>query len=170
MVSKLLLAAQETALRHKKDTLSGLLVERYNDIRCGLGFKKTPQAYGAFPTDPYSHTPKGRGAKQPGMTGMVKETILARQAELGLTVEHGSLVFDRLLLDPQELLPNPAVFSYLDVHGQPRAIDLQPGSLAYTVVSDAGCDVKLQVKWASPCTIQMKPINASRVNHIGCRE
>ncbi len=82
MVSKLLLAAGETAMKFKHSAL----LEKYNDIRGGLGFRKTPQEYGAFPADPYSHTPKGRGAKQPGMTGMVKETILARQAELGLTV------------------------------------------------------------------------------------
>jgi len=133
MVSKLLLAAQETALRYKNEASGRSLVDRYVDIRRGLGFKKTPDAYGAFPTDPYSHTPKGRGAKQPGMTGMVKEAILVRQAELGLTVQNGRLVFDRLLLDPQELLLTPSVLSYLDVHGRPQQIELEAGSLAYTV-------------------------------------
>ncbi len=101
MVSKLMLAAQETALQFRQADL----LERYRDIRAGLGFKKTPEAYGAFPADPYSHTPRGRGAKQPGMTGMVKETILARQAELGLSVQEGRLVFDGFLLDPRELHP-----------------------------------------------------------------
>jgi hypothetical protein len=133
MVSKLLLATQETALRYQKEASGLSLVERYQDIRQGLGFKKSPDTYGAFPTDPYSHTPKGRGAKQPGMTGMVKETILARQAELGLTVENGRLVFNRWLLDPQELLSAPAVFTYLDVNGKIREIDLQAGSLAFTI-------------------------------------
>ena len=106
---------------------------RYRDIRAGLGFKKTPAVYGAFPTDPYSHTPKGRGAQQPGMTGMVKETILARQAELGWTVMDGRLVFNPWLLDPQELLAAPATFFYLDVSGKPQQIDLHPGSLAFTI-------------------------------------
>jgi hypothetical protein len=133
MVSKLLLAAQETAMRFKAVPLGQPLIERYRDIRAGLGFNKSPEDYGAFPTDPYSHTPKGRGAKQPGMTGMVKETILARQAELGWSVTDGRLVFDRWLLDPQELLPTPAVFTYLDVNGKTRQIELQIGSLAYTV-------------------------------------
>jgi hypothetical protein len=128
MVSKLLLAAGETALRFK----NAALVERYNDIRAGLGFKKTPADYGAFPADPYSHTPKGRGAKQPGMTGMVKETILARQAEMGLSVEAGKIVFDSTLLDPRELLPAASTFSYLDIHGQVQQIALEPNSLAYT--------------------------------------
>jgi hypothetical protein len=133
MVSKLLLAAQETALHFKAGAEGPELLARYQDIRAGLGFKKTPAAYGAFPTDPYSHTPKGRGAQQPGMTGMVKETILARQAELGLTVVDGQLVFDRWLLDPQELLPAPVVFTYLDVGGKTQQIKLTAGSLAYTV-------------------------------------
>jgi hypothetical protein len=48
------------------------------DIRQGLVLM-TLVITGAF-YDPYSHTPKGQGAKQPGMTGMVKE-ILARKAE-----------------------------------------------------------------------------------------
>ena len=40
-----------------------------------MGFKKTesPAEYGAFPDDPYSHTPSFGGARQPGMTGQVKE-------------------------------------------------------------------------------------------------
>jgi len=35
----------------------------------GSAFNKTPAEYGAFPTDPYSHTPGHGGASQPGMTG-----------------------------------------------------------------------------------------------------
>jgi hypothetical protein len=143
MVSKLLLATQETALRFKGEAEGPELLARYQDIRAGLGFKKTPAAYGAFPTDPYSHTPKGRGAQQPGMTGMVKETILARQAELGLTVVDGRLVFDRWLLDPQELLSAPAVFTYLGVDEKIRQIELTAGSLAYTI-----CQTPVVVKIA----------------------
>ncbi|MBN2677263.1 MAG: hypothetical protein JXR32_04260, partial [Anaerolineaceae bacterium] len=133
MVSKLLLAAQETALRFKNTAEGPVLSEAYRDIRAGLGFMKTPADYGAFPTDPYSHTPKGRGAKQPGMTGMVKETILARQAELGWRVEGGQLIFDPWLLDPREFLAAPATFFYLDVREKPQQINLQAGSLAFTI-------------------------------------
>ena len=32
--------------------------------------------------DPYSHTPGGAGAKQPGMTGQVKEEVITRLGEL----------------------------------------------------------------------------------------
>ena len=91
MVSKLLLAAQENYLlaieqKANPETINGL-AECYYAIRKGLGFNKTPDVYGAFPTDPYSHTPKGQGAKQPGMTGQVKEEILTRQVELGVFVK-----------------------------------------------------------------------------------
>ncbi len=133
MISKLLLAAQETALRFRSEAEGLALAECYREIRAGLGFRKTPGEYGAFPTDPYSHTPKGRGAKQPGMTGMVKETILARQAELGFSVADGRIVFDRWLIDPQEFTPTPGLFKYLDVNGMIRQIDLPTGSLAFTI-------------------------------------
>ena len=43
-------------------------MECYEDIRLGLGFTKTADVYGAFPTDAYSHSPRHIGAQQPGMT------------------------------------------------------------------------------------------------------
>jgi hypothetical protein len=133
MVSKLLLAVQETVLRLKDDASAHSLIERYVEIRSGLGFNKSPEVYGAFPTDPYSHTPKGQGAKQPGMTGMVKEEILTRMAELGLYIQNGQLIFDMLLLNPEELLIESSTFSWPDVAGQSQALELAPGSLAYTL-------------------------------------
>ena len=94
MVSKLLLAVQETILRTRDEPSTAALIEKYADIRKGQSFNKPPDVYGAFPTDPYSHTPKGQGAKQPGMTGMVKEEILTRQVELGFSIENGNITFD----------------------------------------------------------------------------
>ena len=133
MVTKLLLAARDTALRERDEACAPALLESFAELRQNLSFNKTPREYGAFPTDPYSHTPKGQGAKQPGMTGSVKEVILTRQAELGYFIEAGRLIFDLLLLDRAELLSAPASFSYLDVHGQNQAVALQAGSLAYTI-------------------------------------
>ncbi|MFN8530788.1 MAG: hypothetical protein U0670_19455 [Anaerolineae bacterium] len=133
MVAKLLLAAQETAVRFQGDTTAEALRQCYLDIRQGLSFNKTPDVYGAFPTDPYSHTPKGQGAKQPGMTGLVKEVILSRQAEMGFSVEQGKLVFDPTFLDRHEFLTESATFSYIDVFGQQREIGLKAGSLAYSI-------------------------------------
>ena len=133
MVSKLLLAVQETILRTRKEPSTQALLERYADIRSGLSFNKPPDVYGAFPTDPYSHTPKGQGAKQPGMTGMVKEEILARQMELGYSVENGQLVFDFLLLNKTEFLAEPGEFVYQNVGGQQEQMELPAKSLAYTI-------------------------------------
>jgi hypothetical protein len=102
----------------------------YVDIRKGLSFNKTPDSYGAFPIDPYSHTPKGQGAKQPGMTGMVKEEILTRQRELGFSIEKGQLVFDFLLLDQNEFLSGATVYSYRNLDGEQEQIKLPTGSIA----------------------------------------
>jgi hypothetical protein len=133
MVSKLLLAVQETILRTRGEPSTAALMESYADLRKGLSFNKPPEVYGAFPTDPYSHTPKGQGAKQPGMTGMVKEEILARQMELGYSIENGQLVFDFVLLDKTELLAEPGEFVYQNVGGQQEQMELPAKSLAYTI-------------------------------------
>ncbi len=133
MVSKLLLAVQETIIRTRSESSTCALMEKYADIRKGLSFNKTAENYGAFPTDPYSHTPKGQGAKQPGMTGLVKEEILTRQAELGYFIENGNLVFDFLMLDRNEFLTAPTVFNYFDIDRQSQQICLEAGSLAYSI-------------------------------------
>ncbi|RME69705.1 MAG: hypothetical protein D6784_17965 [Chloroflexi bacterium] len=137
MVSKLLLAAQEcylSAVANAADerTVSAL-AEAYYDIRQGLGFNKTPAQYGAFPTDPYSHTPAGSGARQPGMTGQVKEEILTRLGELGVSVRQGKLCFNPALLRPSEFIRQPARFEYVDLRGSRRALPLPPDSLAFTI-------------------------------------
>ena len=67
------------------------------------------------------------------MTGLVKEEILTRQAELGYFIENGNLVFDFLMLDRTEFLAAPTVFNFFDIDGQPQQIDLEAGSLAYSI-------------------------------------
>ncbi|HSA99545.1 MAG TPA: hypothetical protein VLE49_02765, partial [Anaerolineales bacterium] len=133
MVSKLLLAVQETIVRTRTEPSARALMEKYADVRKGLSFNKPPHVYGAFPTDPYSHTPRGQGAKQPGMTGMVKEEILTRQRELGFSIENGQVVFDFLLLDRNEFLTEPTEFSYRNLDGEQAQIVLPAGSIAYTI-------------------------------------
>ena len=132
MVAKLMLAVQENVLRCSDRETAQKLLDQYRDVRAGLGFNKTPEAFGAFPTDPYSHTPKGQGARQPGMTGLVKEEILARQGELGLTVEAGCITFDPMMLDEGELLTSPTSFNYLDILGREKRIEVPGSGLAYT--------------------------------------
>ena len=97
MVSKLLLAVQENITDSRDDLFSF-----YKDVKKGLGASKTPTEYGAFPFDPYSHTPYLQGAKQPGMTGQVKEEVLTRWGELGLKIKEGKASFEPVFLDKAE--------------------------------------------------------------------
>jgi hypothetical protein len=134
MVSKLLLAVQEVYFNALKSDaeLAPALADMYFDVRNGLGYKTSPDVYGAFPTDPYSHTPADGGAKQPGMTGQVKEEILTRFGELGLFVDAGMITFHPNPLCINEMTAASSVFRYIDITGTKREIELSPGSLAFT--------------------------------------
>ncbi len=136
MVSKLLLAVQENyQSAYLNDPLSAetqALAQYYYRVRDGIGFNKTPQNYGAFPTDPYSHTPKHAGAQQPGMTGQVKEEVLTRFAELGIVVEAEAIRIQPSLLRKQEFLTEAATFNCLTVAGEKRSYSLEAGQLAFT--------------------------------------
>jgi hypothetical protein len=136
MVSKLLLAVQEnffSALEQgADDTTCKQLGELYYRVRKGIGFNKTPHEYGAFPTDPYSHTPKHAGAQQPGMTGQVKEEVLTRFGELGVRVSCGMVNFQPALLRVAEFLTQPRQFRYLDVDGNWQEISVPANGLAFT--------------------------------------
>ena len=136
MVSKLLLAVYEItkdAIDNEEDpSLIGKLFDHYYEINAGIGAHKSPELYGAFPTDPYSHTPAGKGAQQPGMTGQVKEDILSRFGELGIRVSNGTLGFDPTILHAEEFLTEPKQFNYINVANQTASIALQKDSLAFT--------------------------------------
>ena len=108
------------------------LIEYYYDIRAGIGTHKTPENYGAYPFDPYSHTPGNAGAQQPGMTGQVKEDILSRFGELGIFVEAGTIVFRPQLLRRDEFLTEPTTFTYFDLDGKEKKQALPVGTLAFT--------------------------------------
>ena len=140
-----------TAKDKDSDTRDALATLYYR-VRDGIGFNKTPAEYGAFPTDPYSHTPRHAGARQPGMTGQVKEEILARFMELGVRFERGAIRFSRALVRPDEFLTTDAGFEYFDCLGHWRTLPLKAGEYAFTlcqipiVVSegpDAGIDLQL---------------------------
>ncbi|WP_234974621.1 hypothetical protein [Tenacibaculum agarivorans] len=136
MVSKLQLAVQECSLKAIKKgedkEVIGRLLEHYYEINEGIGVHKPPIVYGAFPTDPYSHTPAGKGAQQPGMTGQVKEDILSRFGELGIFVANGTLFFDPCLLRKDEFLKESKILEYIDIKEQKKSIELQKGMLAFT--------------------------------------
>ncbi len=103
MVSKLLLAMQENFdVAQDGSAEKQELAKAYYEVRNGLSFNKTPELYGAFPIDPYSHTPSGQGAKQPGMTGQVKEEVITRWGELGIKLKDGKLYIKPDLLCKKE--------------------------------------------------------------------
>ena len=156
MVSKLRLAAFEVTNSAVESGASahvvGRLFDHYFEINAGIGAHKSPELYGAFPTDPYSHTPGGKGAQQPGMTGQVKEDLLCRFGELGVRVQDGQLQFDRALMHAEEFLATPAVFEYVDVAQQEQTIELEEGSLVYTVcqvpvVHQRGEQKGIEITW-----------------------
>ncbi|MBL7844274.1 MAG: hypothetical protein JNK44_10455 [Cyclobacteriaceae bacterium] len=136
MVSKLQLAVQECCLKAIQDQESeivfGKLLEHYYEINEGIGVHKSPALYGAFPTDPYSHTPANKGAQQPGMTGQVKEDILSRFGELGVFVNDGQLCFNPCMLRKAEFLSKKQVFNYVDVQGKTIELVVEEKSLSFT--------------------------------------
>ncbi|MEM9777688.1 MAG: hypothetical protein AAF902_24135, partial [Chloroflexota bacterium] len=153
MVSKLLLAVQECyqqAIDEGCDSsVIEALAEIYYDIRASIGFNKTPEVYGAFPTDPYSHTPMGGGARQPGMTGQVKEEILTRWGELGVKIKDGELHFAPTLLKVEEFLQESKDFKFIDHSGVEQTLSLTPNSLAFTfcqtpIVYQRGAEPKIE--------------------------
>jgi len=137
MVSKLMLAIYENYLLALKseagDDQLGKLIHHYYDVRAGLGLNKKPEVYGAFPTDAYSHTPGNGGAKQPGMTGQVKEDIISRLGELGVIVESGRISFSPGLLRRSEFLRAPDEFHCISSGNIEMTIPLAIDSLAFTI-------------------------------------
>ncbi|MEO1596526.1 MAG: hypothetical protein AAFS02_14900 [Pseudomonadota bacterium] len=136
MVAKLLLAVQERFFaavdNNAEPVAQAKLATHYYRVREGIGFNKTPDQYGAFPTDPYSHTPGHAGARQPGMTGQVKEEILTRFGELGLRIRDGRARFQPVLLRPREFLEHGGDMRYLDVHDTWQVVSRPARSLAFT--------------------------------------
>lgn len=155
MVSKLALASYEVfcdALIKSTDQKTiAQLQEHYYEIVKGIGAHKSPENYGAFPSDPYSHTPAGKGAQQPGMTGQVKEDILTRFGELGLNVKEGVLHFDPSLLKESEFLTKGNTFDYFNVKGEKKAITLESGSLAFTY-----CQVPIVYQKTNESTVKIR--------------
>ena len=136
MVSKLLLAVQECCIKAvnegENEVVVGHLLEHFYEINAGIGLHKSPELYGAFPTDPYSHTPGGKGAQQPGMTGQVKEDILSRFGELGIYVSQGKLFFNPCLLRKEEFFTEATSFDYVDIFSKRQSIQMAKGSLGFT--------------------------------------
>jgi len=154
MVSKLQLAVYETCItaleNNENDVVIKKLLEHYYDINEGIGVHKSPELYGAFPTDPYSHTPANKGAQQPGMTGQVKEDILSRFGELGVLVKEGKLTFYPCMLRQNEFLDQATAFNYVDVNSNKKQIKLQPNTIAFTY-----CQIPIVYELANESSIKI---------------
>jgi hypothetical protein len=136
MVSKLLVAAGEVITRAVDDGADPArvdrLFERFEGIREGLGLYGSPAEYGAFPIDPYSHTPAFTGVQQPGLTGQVKEDVITRFRQLGVRVTHGEVSFEPIMLRREEFLREAASWRF-STGGAERTEELPAGSLAFTL-------------------------------------
>jgi len=136
MVSKLLLATAEvihSASENKvaRERLSPLM-ERFDDIKDGLGLHKRPALYGAFPIDPYSHTTGFSGVQQPGMTGQVKEDVITRFCELGVNVSGGEISFSPVMLKLDEFVSAPVSWNF-STGGAIQSEELEAGSMGFTL-------------------------------------
>ena len=138
MVSKLLLAVGETISQvpsdqvpsTKEETLQRLRAH-YRAIREGIGSHKRPDEYGAFPFDPYSHTPTMAGVQQPGMTGQVKEDIISRFFELGVSVHDGQISFCPTMLTEADFKDGELHFTYCgtEIIYKKSAVSHQPSEV-----------------------------------------
>lgn len=160
MVSKLQLAVQECCLKAIENdenikTISSLK-RHYYEINEGIGVHKPPTVYGAFSTDPYSHTPQGKGVKQPGMTGQVKEDILCRFGELGVVISEGKFSFKPFLIKRTEFLNEAKSFEYIDVNSIPKKINLDEKMLCFTY-----CQIPVIYKLSDKENIEVSMNNAT---------
>ncbi len=163
MVSKLLLAVQECCLKaisdNEDDALIGNLLDHYYEINAGIGVHKSPELYGAFTTDPYSHTPGNKGAQQPGMTGQVKEDILSRMGELGIYVKDGEVGFGPGLLRKEEFLKKQRRFSFTSINKEQKEVILEENSLCFTY-----CQIPIVYKMTDHSGLEIFYANNTKVH------
>jgi hypothetical protein len=137
MVSKLRYAVKEiyakAMLDHKDAHIVNSLRRHYKKICDGIGIHKSPKHYGAFPTDPYSHTPLGKGAQQPGMTGQVKEDVICRMRELGVYYSDGTIHFGPSMITEKDFVISDQDIICTDVYGVQRIVHITSGSLFFTI-------------------------------------
>ena len=172
MVAKLLLSVQEnfyyfhkhSSNKQKLTTLGNL----YYKIRDGLSSSKTPKEYGAFPFDPYSHSPLHSGAQQPGMTGQVKEEILTRFGEFGCLIRKGEIIFSPILLKKSEFLVRSKIFKYYNIFNSKSEIKVKINQLAFTfnqvpIIYDINHQIKdeIRIEYLSG---DLKSLRGSKIN------
>ena len=166
MVSKLHLAVYEICEKAYHEGADAMirnaLAAHFDEIGKGIGLYKDAHLYGAFPTDPYSHTPWHRGAQQPGMTGQVKEDILVRFGELGIFMEEGRLRFDPFLLKRSEFIAEATSFEYYGLDYQSHELELTSNALGFTC-----CQVPVKYTIREEESLKLEFADGSSLKFIG---
>jgi hypothetical protein len=156
MMSKLRLAAIEAWIRAcdegAESEVIARLAQHYDDITAGLGAGLSPKVYGAFPSDPYSHTPSHAGVRQPGMTGQVKEDLVARRHELGVHVDDGRLTFR----SPMPRMGKPLQSTWRGAIGAQQDMEVPAGAVAFSV-----CGVPVVVQRGSSDRVVVTMVDGS---------
>jgi len=137
MVSKLRYAVQEIYIKSILDKCDDEIIERimnhYTQITDGIGVHKSPKNYGAFPTDPYSHTPYGKGVQQPGMTGQVKEDVICRMREMGVSYTDGKIRFIPHLMSKKKFYMTEKTIHFRNVLGQIQEMQIPRNSMIISI-------------------------------------
>lgn len=152
MVSKLLLAVGEviqsvspkdglSEQRSVNEAVCQRLRNHYFAIREGIGSHKQPVEYGAFPFDPYSHTPSMAGVQQPGMTGQVKEDIISRFFELGVSVHDGCITFAPVMLTDKDFINGELRFTYCGTEIIYKHSDVSIQTSAFTLSKEQSAHI-----------------------------
>jgi hypothetical protein len=63
----------------------------------------------------------------------VKEDVISRFAELGISISDVAISFDPQLMSPEEFLKAPARFSFVSQEGDEGQITLSAGQMAFTL-------------------------------------
>ena len=137
MVSKLRYAVQELQLQSIKQQIAEEDKKRinvhYEDICTGIGVHKSPKQYGAFPTDPYSHTPYGKGVQQPGMTGQVKEDVICRFRDMGIYLSEGMIHFLPSMMNGGSFTTEDANIDFVNLDGKNTIYHIPKDSIFFSI-------------------------------------
>ncbi|MFI3201264.1 MAG: hypothetical protein R3Y54_07045 [Eubacteriales bacterium] len=101
--AKLALAVLETVRRTRENGENATeIYALYRKLMSGFIYRKSPEECNAIPMEPYSHTSFNASSEQAGMTGQVKESVIMRRGELGISVKNGEIHFDKWFIPESE--------------------------------------------------------------------
>jgi hypothetical protein len=98
------------------------------------------------------------------MTGQVKEDLIARLGEMGVALEGGRLAFHAHLVVRDEFLEEARTFRLFDVDGEECTLDLDPGTLAFTI-----CQAPVVAHRSGPSRIEITSADGLRRTADGLR-